>query len=60
VRWLVVRRLRMRWDLGSGSCSPGKGVVILTNAYPGNGKPVIQELFKSVDMVTFKFVQVPF
>jgi CubicO group peptidase (beta-lactamase class C family) len=31
-----------------GSFTTGKGVVILTNAYPDNGKPFIQELLNSV------------
>ena len=31
-----------------GSFTTGKGVVILTNAYPSNGKPFIQELLNSV------------
>ncbi len=31
-----------------GSFTTGKGVVILTNAYPNNGQPFIQELLNSV------------
>lgn len=31
-----------------GSFTTGKGVVILTNAYPSNGQPFIQELLNSV------------
>lgn len=34
-----------------GSFTTGKGVVILTNAYPSNGQPFIQELLNSVATV---------
>lgn len=34
-----------------GSFTTGKGVVILTNAYPDNGKPFISELLHSAAMV---------
>ncbi len=35
-------------SLYDGSFTTGKGVVILTNAYPSNGQPFIQELVNSV------------